>query len=300
VGDGEITHKIKSFADFLGRIDISVDAALAAALSGKRAFVASKADYKSAALMRTPLVGVSENPLAARDSGAIIFLPETSQEVFDSIIIAYTVIEDRKIMLPAVVGVDFLAARTRETVDLPTQKIIENYMPPFIMDRPEKHMLYALSDTVDAKAQLQSAMDNAKKALPAAFNKWKARFRHQYSAVEKMFVEDADIIIVTYGSISGNAKLAVKKLRASGEKVGLLRLRVLRPFPEGSLAALSAKKIAVVEPTHAAGRGGILCNEIGGDFCSSFICGKSVSARDFEDIFRRMKSAEKPERIWMM
>lgn len=314
VGDSETAEKIKSFTDFLGRIDSSqmttpeassssIDAAMASSLSGARPFITKNTDMKKASLARVPLVGISENSFSGRDSGAIIFLPENSQEVFDSIIMAYYLCEDKKILLPAIIAVDLLSARTREVVDVSTQKIIENFLPISAGEKPEKH-IHSMEETVESKASLQAAMDNAKKMLPQIFAQWKKKFHRVYGPVEKFMTDDAENIIVTYGAMTGNAKLAAQKLREAGEKVGLLRIRMLRPFPEASLSVLkNAKKVAVVEPTHAAGSGGLLWNEIKsqtGIKCSNFICGKSVSIEDFKNIFKRLQMSEKPERIWMM
>jgi len=302
VGENEITAKITSFADFNGKVDDSLDAAIAATMDGKRVFVARNADMKKAALMRTPLVGMGD-AFAARDSSTIIFLPENSQEVFDNIIMAYRACEDKKVLLPAVVGTDFLLTRTREPVYPQTQKIIENFLQSPQAEKPEKHIQTILPDTAEAHAVLQKSMDAAKKSLPDVFNDWKKKFHRIYGPVEKLMTDDADLVIVTYGSISGNAKLAVQKMREMGEKVGLLRIRVLRPFPAASLDVLkNAKKVAVVEPTFAPGSGGILHGEIkdGLPYCSSFICGKSLSVEDFMNIFKRLQATEKPERIWMV
>jgi pyruvate ferredoxin oxidoreductase alpha subunit len=301
IGDNDITKKIKSFTDFTGKVeDSDVEAAIGGSLSS-RVFTTRRMSVRKASLARVPVVGVSEEPFLQRDSGAIIFLPQNNQELFDFIVMAYNVAEDKKVMLPAVVGIDFLSARTREVVDVQTQKIIENFLPLPEVEKPEKHV-FSAEETIKTKAQLQKAMDNSKKIMLGVFEKYKKKFRRQYGPVEKFMLDDASAVIVTYGSITGNAKLAAQRLREQGEKTGVLCIRVLRPFPEASLEALKGKKVAVLEPTHAPGSGGIMCSEIRsrGIDCSSYICGKSVSVAEFEDVFKRLKASQSSERIWMI
>ncbi|MBI5061795.1 MAG: hypothetical protein HZB67_05800 [Candidatus Aenigmarchaeota archaeon] len=297
IGNNEITDHMKSFMDFICKYDDSdVDAAIAAALSGNRVFAAKHVNMKNAARMRAPIVGMSEHAPYMRDSGALIFLPESSQELLDDIIIAYGVCENKKVALPVLIGMDFLSIHTRETIDIPTPKIIENFLPARAAEKIEK--LHAVGENIETKAQLFRSMGNAKKLLDEEFERFRKKFRRPHSNFEKFMLNDAELAIVTYGPCSGNAKLAVQHMRDSGEKAGLLRLHVMRPFPEIKEVLKDVKKIAVVEPSLSIGYGGILHSELG--IGSSFISGEVISVKNFEDIFRHLKKMEKPERIWMM
>ena len=122
--------------------------------------------------------------------------------------------------------------------------------------------------------------------------------------MKKSFMfDDAEYAFVTAGYHSSTAKEAVMELRQS-EKVGMLRLRTIRPWPaeEISAALRNVKKVAVIDQNVSLGSSGILFSEIKpcyDGFASNFISFRYLRKKDFLDAFRKLKSLEKPERIWL-
>ncbi len=298
VGNSEIMEKMKSFVDLVCRYeDSDADAAIASALSGNRVFAEKHINMSMVARTHAPMVAVSRHAPCMRDSGSLIFLPESSQELLDDVIIAYGVCESKKVSLPAIIGIDFLAAHTREMVDVPTAKVIENFIPK---PAGEKLKMREVKDSIESRARMHASMENARKALDEQFEKFRKKFRRQHGHYEKFMLSDAELVVVTYGSSAGNARLAVQKMRDTGEKAGMLRLHVMRPWPDLVEALKDAKKIAVVEPSFSAGHGGILHGELADSRCASVMSPDIISVKNFVDVFSHLKKMEKPERVWMI
>jgi pyruvate ferredoxin oxidoreductase alpha subunit len=131
--------------------------------------------------------------------------------------------------------------------------------------------------------------------------KWKLKFKRYYPCVEKYYLEGSDYAIVISGSESSTAKAAVNKLREQGEKVGLLRIRVLRPFPADDVqnALKDIKKIAVIDKDISLGSSGILHSEIK-SISSNFIATSRLSEKDIFDIYKRLKESEEEESVWLI
>jgi pyruvate/2-oxoacid:ferredoxin oxidoreductase alpha subunit len=107
-------------------------------------------------------------------------------------------------------------------------------------------------------------MDSVKDVALSVDQEFKAIFGRGYGIIEPFMVEDAEVVIVTAGSMTSTARLAISKMRGEGLKVGLLKIRTFRPFPvEAVQSALAGrKKIAVVDRNFSVGGGGIFCQEL--------------------------------------
>jgi pyruvate ferredoxin oxidoreductase alpha subunit len=212
--------------------------------------------------------------LAARDTGFLQFHCETSQEVLDSILIAYRLAEHRNVLLPAIVNLDgFYLSFTREPVDVPDLVNVKKFLPDFMPVYPALagQDAVALGATVlDAslysyfKHRMHHAAENALTLYPAIAGEFAARFGRRYDAIEEFMLEDADYVIVMTNSFASMGKAAIKRLRGAGKKVGLARLRVVRPFPCDDLQRVlrGRKGVAVVDQNISVGKGGILFSEI--------------------------------------
>lgn len=212
--------------------------------------------------------------LAARDSGFLQFHCETSQEVLDSILIAYRLAEHEKVLLPAIVNLDgFYLSFTREAVELPDRGEVELFLPSFTAAYPvlSKQRPAALGAAVlDAslytyfKHQMHNAADNALALYPAIAAEFAARFGRRHDMVEEFMLDDADYVFVMTNSFASMGKAEIQRLRQAGHKVGLARLRMIRPFPHGELQRLLAgrKGVAVIDQNLSVGKGGILFSEI--------------------------------------
>ena len=214
--------------------------------------------------------------LSARDTGFLQFHCETSQEVLDSILIAYRLAEHQKILLPAIVNLDgFYLSFTREAVELPELEAVNEFLPDFTPAYPVlsgEHSVALGAAVLDSslysyfKHQMHHAMENALAIYPEIADEFAERFGRRYDAIEEFMLDDADYVIVMTNSFASMGKAEIKRLRSAGKKVGLARLRMLRPFPHDELQRVlrGRKGVAVVDQNISVGKGGILFSEIAG------------------------------------
>lgn len=249
--------------------------------------------------------------LAARDAGFLQIHCETCQEVLDSILIAYRLAEDKRVLLPVLVNMDgFLLSFTREPVEIPDIKDVKRFLPPyqpehafFKASQPMAQGVAALGGPVYSyfKYQMHLASMNALDVYKEVSGEFGKIFGRKYDTVDGCMMDDAVCVLVMTNSFSTLGKAAVMKARAKGIKAGLLRLRVLRPFPEADIrgAIKMTRAVAVLDQNVSVGKGGILYSEISSalyhekerPLLLSFIGGlggKNISSEEFEFIFDAM------------
>ena len=212
--------------------------------------------------------------LAARDCGFLQIHCATCQEVFDAVLMAYRLGEDSRIRLPVLVNLDgFYLSFTREPVDLPTAESVRSFLPAFDPENirfsashPESQAVAVLGGGPYSYFRYQThlAMMNGLPVFEAIADEFEAAFGRRMDAVEAYLTDDADIVFYMVGSFATKAKDAVDRLRESGQKVGLLRPRLLRPFPEADIRAHLAGKrgVAVIDQNISLGKGGVLHTEL--------------------------------------
>lgn len=258
--------------------------------------------------------------LSARDSGFLQIHTETCQEVLDSILMAYRLAEDARVMLPVLINLDgFTLSFTREPVEMPLASAVAEFLPPYhpqhAFIRGDKPMAQGTAVLGGApysyfRYQQHRAQENALAVHEEIAGEFAARFGRHYGLVEAFQLEDADYVLVMSNAFATKGKAAVQRWRERGIKVGLLRLRVIRPFPVTAVvAALRGRKaVAVIDQNLAPGAGGItygeiatalypeahhppLFNVIGG------LGGKDVSEGEFEVILADLTRAARRERV---
>jgi pyruvate ferredoxin oxidoreductase alpha subunit len=214
--------------------------------------------------------------LAARDSGFLQFHCESTQEVLDSILIAYRLAEHEKILLPAIVNLDgFYLSFTREPVDLPTPERARDFLSEFTPAYPtlsDKAAVALGAAVLDSslysyfKHQMHNGADAALCLYPQIAAEFAASFGRRYGVIEEFMLDDADYVFVMTNSFASMGKAEIKRLRGAGNKVGLARLRMIRPFPHEEIQRLLAgrKGVAVIDQNISVGKGGILFSEIAG------------------------------------
>jgi pyruvate ferredoxin oxidoreductase alpha subunit len=212
--------------------------------------------------------------LSARDSGFLQIHTETCQEVVDTILMAHRLAEDDEVMLPVLVNLDgFTLSFTREPVALPSATEVAEFLPAyhprhaFIRgDRPMAQGTAVLGGAPYSYFRYQQhlAQQHALVVHERITDEFAARFGRQYDLVEPFQLDDADYVLVMSNAFATKGKAAVERWRAQGKKVGLLRLRVLRPFPAQTISAALAgrKAVAVIDQNLAPGLGGITYQEI--------------------------------------
>jgi pyruvate ferredoxin oxidoreductase alpha subunit len=212
--------------------------------------------------------------LAARDSGFLQIHAETCQEVLDSVVMAYRICEHPDVLLPAIVNLDgFHLSFTREPVEVPEPEAVRSFLPPYAPLRARFGASHATAQGVAVlggsgysffKYQMQRAAEAALEVHDRVTEDFAARFGRRYGAAERYRLDDAEVAIAMSNSFSTVGKAAVDRLREAGLRIGLLRLRLIRPFPHAAIAASLAglRAVAVIDQNLSGGKGGILFAEI--------------------------------------
>lgn len=256
--------------------------------------------------------------LAARDSGFLQIHAETCQEVVDMVIMAYRLAEDRKIMLPVIVNLDgFYLSFTREKVLLPEASAVDDFLPdfdgfnPFRASKPVAKATSVMSGDLYSyfKYQMHTASLNALNILPRISAEYNELFGRSYGPVEEFMMDDAEYVLVMTNSFSTIGRQAVVRMRERGFHAGLLKIRMLRPFPAASIASsLSGRKaVAVFDQNIAPGSGGVIYPEVvsalyhHNDRPESIypviggLGGKQITIGEMEMIFEMMKGSGAPQ-----
>ncbi len=214
-----------------------------------------------------------QDSISLRDSGWLQFYAEDNQEATDLHLLAYKVAEDHAIQLPAFVCFDgFILSHTYEPVDMLTQEDVDRYLPKFNpaerLDAadPISFGMYAIPEYyLEFRYEMDRAQKRAKDVIAKAGKEFGAMFGRDYSAlIEGYRLEDADTAIVAMGSICGTVKDAIDEMRTAGKKVGLLKIRVFRPFPSEEIAKMLAhvKHVAVLDKNISLGAKGATVMEV--------------------------------------
>jgi len=211
---------------------------------------------------------------AARDFGWIQIFSENSQEAYDNMLQAVRIAEHPKVKLPTMVTTDgFIISHCLEKMEMFDDSVVKDYVGKFpaytnLLDLKNPVTLGALdlqNFYFEHKRQVAEAMKEAKKIILEVGKDFGKKFGREYGFFEKYKMDDAEMAIVCLGSIAGSAKSIIEDYRAKGVKVGLLKLRVYRPFPAEEIAAVleNMKAVAVVEKCDGfAAKGGPLFDEI--------------------------------------
>jgi pyruvate ferredoxin oxidoreductase alpha subunit len=255
-----------------------------------------------------------DDVLAARDSGFLQLHAATVQEVLDLTLLAYRVAEDPRVRLPALVNLDgFHLSFTREPVEIPDPEAVDAFLPAFDpgsvafrASRPVSQAVAVLGGGPYSyfRYEMHRAALAAAPAFDEAVRDLEARFGRRYEAVEAYRCEDAEVAFVMMGSFATTAKAAVDALRDEGVAVGLVRPRLLRPFPKEALrAALRGRRAAaVIDQGLSTGFGGALHGELASalhgvpdaPLLASFVGGlggRDIGAAEFRAMFDEARAA---------
>jgi pyruvate ferredoxin oxidoreductase alpha subunit len=228
-----------------------------------------------------------QDSISLRDSGWLQLYAEDNQEATDLHFIAYRVAEDHSVLLPALVCFDgFILSHTYEPVDMLTQEQVDKFLPKFTpyqrLDAadPISFGMYATPDYYhEFRYEIDNAAKRAKDVIRKAGKEFGTMFGRDYSAmVEEYRLEDAETAIVAMGSLCGTVKDSIDEMRAEGKNVGLLRIRVFRPFPSEDIAkALSGvKRVAVLDKNISLGAKGAVALEV-----KDALYGSSIPVKDY-------------------
>ncbi len=326
----------------------AMNAVTAAAMAGARVFTATSSwglafmydAMLAASGTRAPVVMVNVNRetpgiiavscgqqdmISTRDSGWIILIAESCQEILDQVIMAYRLAEDFEIQLPVMVNYDgFYLSYYAEKVEIPTKEDVAEFLS-VLKDQPERPKLLPgktlgcgthgiLEGYVELRYKHVKALLRAKSKFDEIDKEFARHFGRSYGGqVEEYFVDDAEVVLVGSGSMSGTIKKVVAQRRERGEKVGYLRIRMYRPFPkEKVVEALKDKKaVGVVDRSVCFGyEGGPFYNEmripeLGNVPMISFIDGLANTDitvdhinRMFDEVYKAASGKDYKEVMW--
>lgn len=254
----------------------AMSACIGASLTGARVFTASASQGIAlmfemlfvASSLRLPIVmGVSNRALnsplniwndmsdtmGVRDSGWIQIYNQNAQESYHTIIQSFRIAEDKDVLLPVMSCHDgFVISHATEGVKLLDQEDIDDFLPlretplPIDVNNPITVGCVGVPEYYpEIKVQQEVATQNSLKIIKKVFSDFNKRFDTNYEIISSYKMEDAEVALLTIGSLSGTAQEAVDKLRKEGKKIGLLKLRVFHPFPIKDLQE-SLKNIKVL------------------------------------------------------
>ena len=257
--------------------------------------------------------------VSARDQGWVQLWVESSQEALDSIIQGYKISEDRKVLMPLMVCFDgFTLSHVFEPVDIPEQKQVDRFLPKFSAVHkldPKKPLTMGPigfpNSFMHFKQQQQEAMLNALEVIKKVNKNFKRAFGRSYGSglLDLYKMDDADFAVVGMGTLCGTARVAIDRLRKQGKKVGLIRVRGLRPFPEQELqdAIKKLKAVAVIDrhislgqegPLFTDVRSAVYCNDITINGYIAGLGGRDITVKHFERIFSDLEKG-KQKGAWL-
>ena len=212
--------------------------------------------------------------MGARDTGWIQIYAENNQEAYDNFIQAYPIAEDKNVHLPIMICQDgFITSHAVENIELLEDDEVKNFVGTY---EPEEFLLnagkpmavgpYSISNyAMEAKKNQEVAMENSKEVILKVAKDFAKLSGREYGLFEEYRTEDAEYIMLIMGSAAGTAKQACDDLRRKGMKVGVLKLRVFRPFPavEIANALKNCKAVAIMDRCESYnGNGGPLSMEV--------------------------------------
>lgn len=250
------------------------------------------------------------------NSGWIQIHIEDAQEALDMVIQAYRIAENPDVVTPVMINVDgFLLTHTYELVEIPDQETVDQFLPPYVsqhrmsLDKP-KSVCIGVGPEYHTEFRYKQHHDfvHIAEVAKRVDREFQETFGRGYGGlVEKYYCDDAEAILVTVGNITSTARAAVLELRGEGRKVGLIKLRYLRPFPEEEFLCLNnfVKAIGVLDKNISYGYEGTVYTDVNSALCKrdkvipalNFIAGlggRNISKEDIVAMFMELLNYEEP------
>lgn len=347
----EIVEYVAGFPFSKGRVvpveseHSAMAVSMGASMSGARAFTASSSNglaYMAENIMvagyyRLPIVMVAVNrtlgppwniwadqgdTLMLRDFAWLQFYCENNQEVLDTTLLAFRLAEDRRILLPVLTCMDaFIVSHTQTETMLPEQTEVDSFLPD--LDLPHR-MHYDEARTLGGLAwpheglSMRLEIDEAMKRVPEVYQECRESFQEVFGrdpgdVIQMFATDDAELILVASGTMATTAREVVRLRREAGEKIGLVKLKMFRPFPAAALrdACQSATRLAVLDRNYAAGVGGVFGQDTRAAFQGhrddvliqnylTGLCGGDVTPAVIDQVLADLGSrSEAGEPVWM-
>ena len=256
--------------------------------------------------------------ISQRDTGWLQFYCSSNQEIFDTIIQAFKLAENEKVLLPVMINYDaFILSHTSMPAEIPKQKEIDDFLPKY---KPKWKLdvnnpitfgnIILPAGYEKIRKDMQNSSENAKRVIPETAKEWKGKFgRYHGDLIEKYRCNGADYILLAMGAIGAEGKVAIDNLRKEGVKVGLARVRTFRPFPKEEILKLGKQAdLIVIDRNISVGSGGALFSEVKASLYGksdakvySFIAGiggKDVTYNDIETICKKSIKGKAKDCEW--
>ena len=253
--------------------------------------------------------------MGARDTGWIQIYSENNQEAYDNFVQAYPIAEDKDVHIPIMICQDgFITSHAVENIELLEDADVKNFVGEY---EPEEFLLnagkpiavgpYSVSNyAMEARKNQEIALENAKDVVLKVAEEFEKISGRKYGLFEEYRTEDANYIMLIMGSAAGTAKQAVDDLRAQGKKVGVLKLRLFRPFPAKEIAEAlkNCKAVAIMDRCESYnGNGSALGSEVTSALFRNKVMISAVNyiyglaGRDFTvtDVYRIFEELENAE-----
>ena len=263
-----------------------------------------------------------QDAMAERDSGWLQFYAENVQEVLDLTLIAFKIAEDEKVLLPAMVCMDgFYLSHSTQSVMVPEQEAVDDFLPEYsnknlYLDPKDPMFINNLTspdEFSEMRFQQKVAFENSYEVIPVVMEDYFERFGRRYLPLESYNCEDADVVLVTIGSMAGTARYVMNRMREQGKKVGVIKIVSFRPFPHEQLKKELAGKGAIGVLDRSAGlgaQGGPVWQEVSSAVIPreaniygyvAGLGGRDITAKTIEGIFDQLLQQKdkpgRPERI---
>ena len=257
------------------------------------------------------IYGDQRDSLSLLDCGWIQVYAEDAQESLDMVIQSYAIAENRKVLTPVMLNLDgFALTHTYEVLEVPGREDVDAFLPPFQtmykldLENP-KNMAFSTGPghNMQFKYQQHEAMLDAIDVIRDVDESFFQRFGRRYGGLADEYrCDNAEMVLVTLGSITGTCRVVVDELRKEGWKVGLLKIRFMRPFPEKEIMELSrrVKAVGVIDKDISFGYEGTVFTNVNsalakartGVLTMNFIAGlggRDISRQDIRRMFLHLQ-----------
>jgi 2-oxoisovalerate ferredoxin oxidoreductase alpha subunit len=264
-------------------------------------------------------IWVDENDsISQRDTGWIQFYCSSNQEIFDTVIQAFKLAEHEKIVLPVMVNLNaFILSHTSMPAEIPEQHVVDEYLGKYVprwkldIDNPTTFgNIIGPAHYYKVRRVMQDAQLNAKKLIPQIAKEWSKLSGYFHGDLLEYYKCDgAEHILLSMGAIGAESKIAIDELQKAGQKIGLARVRVIRPFPTEEIIKLGKQAdLIVIDRNISVGLEGALFNEVKAALygesdakATGFIAGlggKDVTYKDIETMCRKSMKGKAKEQEW--
>ena len=255
--------------------------------------------------------------LSQRDTGWLQIYCESNQEVLDTVLQSFKLAET--VRLPVMLILDaFVLSHTAEPVEIPDPEDADRFLPPYRpglgLDPSDPHAFNGLTTPdsyMEFRVAMQESMTQALEVAKSVDQEFAAIFGRSYGIIEAYRCDDAELMVITSSTVTSTAREVIDRLRDEGRRVGLLKIRLFRPFPAEELRRLcaGAAKLAVIDRNIGFGVGGIFAQEVRAALYNHLVVpvygfiaglgGRDITPETILEIVQWAETNEPADSIWI-